>query len=245
MKRKPIFYVVKLNRKLVLLIGIILLLLLGKMIFRSSMVFNIFRYQRGETITVDPGHGGIDGGTGDREGLLEKNINLDIGLKLKKELLVEGFKVSMTRESDESLEGHSKIDGSRYRRDLDARRRIINESNSTTYVSIHVNSSPSSNAKGIKIYYYPGSAEGKRLAASIQQSVDTHVYDKYLKDDTRRAEILSEDYFILRETGVAGVLVEVGFITNPEEKKLLQNERYKRRVAYAIKKGIVEYLDSE
>lgn len=245
MKRKPIFYVIKLNRKVLLLVGIILFLLVGRFIFRNSMVFNIFRYQRDQVITIDPGHGGIDGGTGNKEGLLEKDINLDVGLKLKRELLVEGFKVVMTREKDESLEGYSNMQGSRYRRDLDARRSIINENNSTTYVSIHVNSSPSSKAKGIKIYYYPGSADGKMLADSIRQFVDIHVYDKYLKDDTLRAEILSEDYFILRETDVAGVLVEIGFITNPEESKLLQNEVYKRKVAHAIKKGIVGYLDSK
>lgn len=244
MKRKPVFYVIKLNRKLLLLVGVVLLLIIGRAIFRNSIVFNIFKYQKGETIVVDPGHGGIDGGTSDKTGLLEKDINLDVGLKLKKELLVEGFRVLMTREKDESLEERSKIDSSRYRRDLDARKTIINENNSTTYVSIHVNSSPSSKAKGIKIYYYPGSTEGEMLADSIRQSVDTYVYERYLKDDTFKAEIIPEDYFILRETEMAGVLVEIGFITNPEENKLLQNERYKRRVAYAIKKGIIEYLKS-
>lgn len=245
MKRKPGFYVIKLNKKLILLLGIVLLILIFRVFFRDTRVFNIFSRQWGKTIVVDPGHGGIDGGTSDKTGLLEKDINLEVGLKLKKELLVEGFKVIMTREKDQSLEDLSRIDGSRYRKDLDARKCIINENNSITYVSIHVNASTSSRARGIKIYYYPGSKDGQILADNIKRSVDEHVYEKYLREDTLKAETLAEDYFILRETDTCGVLVEIGFITNPDENKLLQNEKYQRKVAYAIKKGITEYLKSE
>lgn len=245
MRKRPKIYVIKLNRKILLLFSIIILSFLSIILFRSLRVSKIFSHKDGQKIVIDPGHGGIDGGTGDRQGLLEKDINLDTGLKLKKELLIEGFNVIMTREKDESLEGLSKINASRYRRDLDARKTIIEENEPLVFVSIHVNSSTSSRARGIKVYHFPNSDEGKALAESICRAVDINIYDKFLKDDGLRAEVLAEDYYILRETNYTGVLVEIGFITNLEENILLQDAKYKEKVAYAIKIGIMDYLKGE
>lgn len=230
---------------MLILLGLMIFLILSFIVFKGSKVSKIFKYQSNGTIVIDPGHGGIDGGTGDKEGLLEKDINLDVALKLKKELLVEGFKIVMTREKDQSLEEFSNINASRYRRDLDARKSIVNKNDPMVFVSIHVNSSKKTSAKGIKIYYYPTSSEGKELAENICKSVDINVYKKYLRDDTLKAEVLTEDYFILRETEFPGVLVEIGFITNQEENKLLQDEKYKTKVAFAIKKGILHYLSGQ
>lgn len=233
----------KLNKKALLLLSLVILIMIIGIFFKNSKVFRVFSHKNTKTIVIDPGHGGIDGGTGDKHGLLEKDINLDVGLKLKKELLVEGFNVIMTREKDESLERLSKIKASRYRRDLNARKTIIDENEPLVFVSIHVNSSKSSKARGIKIYYFPDSTEGKELAESISQSININLYEKHLKDHTLKAETLSEDYFILRETNYPGVLVEIGFITNPEDNRLLQDEKYKEKLAFAIKKGIMEYLE--
>ncbi|GFN35691.1 N-acetylmuramoyl-L-alanine amidase family protein [Tepidimicrobium xylanilyticum] len=243
MAGKPRIHVIKLNRKILLLIGFLLIIIIGIAIFRNQRVTRIFSYKLNQTIVLDPGHGGIDGGTGNPKDILEKDINLDIGIKLKKELIVEGFNVVMTRERDESLEHLSSINSSRYRRDLDARRNIINSNEPLIYISIHVNSSKSSSARGAKIYHFPGSEDGKELAEKIAHSIDLYLYDQYLKDDTIRAEVLSEDFFILRETEYTGVLLEVGFITNLEENRLLKDDEYKRKMAYAIKKGILEYLN--
>lgn len=245
MKRKPRVFIIKLNKKILLLFAIVILLIIGsKNIFSSLQVSKTLAHGKDmTTIVIDPGHGGIDGGTGDKSGLLEKDINLDVALKLKKELLVEGFNVIMTREKDESLEDFSSIDSSRYRKDLDARKTIINNSNPHVFVSIHVNSSNSESARGVQVYYYPDAIEGKILAENICSSVDRIVYDKYLQDSNLKAKYLSEDYFIIRETDFTGVLVEVGFISNIEDNKLLRDEEYKRKIAFAIKKGILEYLD--
>ena len=149
-------------------------------------------------IVVDPGHGGIDGGTGNKNDVLEKDVNLDIALKLKKELLIEGFKVVLTREQDVSLEGLSNIKASRYRRDLDARKNIINGNDPVAFVSIHCNTSTSTVAKGIKIYHYPDSIEGEKLAKCISEEVDEIIYREYLNEDNLRSEVLSEDFYILR-----------------------------------------------
>lgn len=245
MKRKPRIFIIKLNKKIILLFAIVILLIIGsRTIYGSLQVSKSLNHDKGmTTVVIDPGHGGIDGGTGNKSELLEKDINLDVGLKLKKELLVEGFNVIMTREKDESLEDISSIDSSRYRKDLDARKTIINNSNPDVFVSIHANSSNSDSARGVQVYYYPDAIEGKILAENICSSVDRIVYDKYLQDSNLKAKYLSEDYFIIRETDFTGVLVEVGFISNVEDNKLLRDEEYKRKIAFAIKKGILEYLD--
>ena len=241
MKNKNGVYIIRFNKKslLICIVFLSLIFLSFKSFWKSYKVFN---HENLKNIVIDPGHGGIDGGTGDEKDILEKDVNLDVALKLKKELLVEDYNIIMTREEDQSLEEFSNIKASRYRRDLDARKTIINENEPLVFVSIHVNASTGPKARGIKIYHFPDSIEGEILANNIKESVDEYVYDDFLKDENLRSEVLSEDYYILRETNFTGVLIEIGFITNPEENKLLKDKKYKEKVAYAIKKGILEYL---
>ncbi len=234
-------YLAKLNKQLLIVLSIVILLLIIKL--PNYRVLSIFNSINENTIVVDPGHGGIDGGAGKKNDILEKDINLQVSAKLKKELIVEGFQVIMTREEDVSLENFSNIKGSRYRRDLDARKTIINNNKPLAFISIHCNSSKKTSAKGIKVYYYPESIEGEKLAKSISQSIDENFYKAYMKEENLRTEILTEDFFILRETDYPGVLIEVGFLTNPEENKLLREDEYQRQIARAIKKGILKYLE--
>ncbi|NLY66643.1 MAG: N-acetylmuramoyl-L-alanine amidase [Tissierellia bacterium] len=234
-------YLAKLNKQLLIVLSIVILLLIIKL--PNYKVLSIFNSINENTIVVDPGHGGIDGGAGKKNDILEKDINLQVSAKLKKELIVEGFQVIMTREEDVSLENFSNIKGSRYRRDLDARKTIINNNKPLAFISIHCNSSKKTSAKGIKVYYYPESIEGEKLAKSISQSIDENFYKAYMKEENLRTEILTEDFFILRETDYPGVLIEVGFLTNPEENKLLREDEYQRQIARAIKKGILKYLE--
>jgi len=235
-------YLTKLNRKALTVSGAIILLILLINLHRYE-VLNIFSFMKENLIVIDAGHGGIDGGTGKKNDILEKDINLQVSKKLKKELIVEGFQVIMTREEDISLEDLSEISGSRYRRDLNARKSIINNNKPLVFVSIHCNSSKRSTAKGIKIYYYPESIEGEKLAKCISLSIDENFYKGYIKEENMKSEILTEDFFILRETEYPGVLIEVGFLTNPEENRLLRDDEYQRQIARAIKKGILKYLE--
>lgn len=244
MEKKPRVFIIKINKRIILLIGIVILLTISKNIYGSLQVTKILSQDNNiTTIVLDPGHGGVDGGTGKESDLLEKDINLDVALKLKKELLVEGFNVIMTREEDRSLEDLSNINSSRYKKDLDARKMIINNSRPDVFVSIHANYSTAGSARGVQVYYYPDSIEGEILAENICNSVDETIYDKYLKEGNLRTKILSEDFFIIREADYTGVLVEVGFLSNAEDLELLRDEEYQRKLAFAIKKGILEYLE--
>ncbi|EOD01529.1 N-acetylmuramoyl-L-alanine amidase family protein [Caldisalinibacter kiritimatiensis] len=229
-----------------------MILLIFSVIFIITTIF--FKYHkcyqgvfnakfRNGTVVIDPGHGGIDGGAHYKEYLLEKNINLDVALRLKNFLLKQRTRVIMTRDKDVSLEDKSTINDTRYKRDLDARKKIINTNNPDVFVSIHVNANSfSSKARGVVIYYYPGSIEGERLAEEISKAIDCIVYEKYLKYEEIRSKIVAEDYYITRETKVPGVIVEMGFITNPCDRKLFQNNTYKQKIAEAIGWGIMNYL---
>ncbi|MCR2044264.1 N-acetylmuramoyl-L-alanine amidase [Anaerosalibacter massiliensis] len=242
-KKRARIYVIKLNKKIISLILIIILAIIIIAFFNGFNSTEIFKHSSGEKIIIDPGHGGIDGGTGDKGGLLEKDVNLDVALYLKEELMKDGFNVIMTREEDESLEDFSSINASRYRRDLNARKSIINKNKPKAFVSIHVNSSKKTTARGVQVYYYPGSNESQELARNICKSIDINVYEKFLKSGELKVKVLPEDYFILRETECTGVLVEIGFITNPEDNALLKNDKYKRKIAYSIKEGVKMWLE--
>lgn len=205
----------------------------------DSKLLNVFAQKSMGNISIDPGHGGVDGGAMDNQGLMEKDINLDISLDLKRQLESDGFDIVMTREEDKSLEDLSDANRSRYIRDIYARTDILKESKPDAFASIHVNSNEDPSIRGIRVYYYPKSEEGKELAESICKSMNCN---RFLKRTTIEATALPENYHLLREVEYAGVLVETGFITNKEDNKLLRDERYKKELSYAIKDGITEYL---
>ncbi|MCT4620035.1 MAG: N-acetylmuramoyl-L-alanine amidase [Marinisporobacter sp.] len=242
MIKKNIFIIIKINKKM-LVTGILFMIMVSIFsIWKEVPLKAVFHHSIHRKIVIDPGHGGIDGGTGEDFGLLEKNINLKVSLKLKKYLMDKKFKVIMTRDKDSSLEKKSHIKASRYLKDLDARKNIINN-NGDIFVSIHVDAHPESiKTRGVKIYYYPASMEGKKLAQSICGSVNNRIYKKSLKTNNVQASIAPEDFYVLRETQIPGVLIEIGFITNPQDRQLLRSEKYKIKIAQAICEGIFNYL---
>lgn len=246
MSGKVYLLIIRFNKKVIFSISILALLVLFMVMYCSSrnavFVFNPGNLS-GKTIVIDPGHGGIDGGTHDGRGFLEKDINLEVALKVKSYLKASNAKVIMTREKDVSLENKSNLNSSRYRRDLNARKSIVNNNNTDVFVSIHVNANPRDRSdRGAIVFYYPNAEESKKLAQSIAGSINNMVYKEYLNLSSINTPVYPRNLYILRETKTTGVLVEIGFITNPQDKKLLQDEEYKKRMAIAICNGVIEYL---
>jgi N-acetylmuramoyl-L-alanine amidase len=244
--KKDLLILVKINKNtLIQFIIIVLLLIIFFLIYigHTKKSIEVYNIRINETVVIDPGHGGIDGGTHYNERLLEKDINLDVSLKLREILENNNINVIMTRDKDVSLENKCNINASRYRRDLTARKNIVNKNNTSLFVSIHVNANCyDSDARGVIIYYYPGSEKGKLLAENIGYAIDKIVYREYLNYKNIESKAVAEDYFILRETKAPGVIVEMGFITNPYDRRLLENDGYRRKIAEGIYKGIIEYL---
>lgn len=188
-----------------------------------------------KTIVIDPGHGGIDPGAVGSGGVEEKEIVLQVSKRLEQLLKQAGAKVLLTRESDIDL--GTPGSGSllkRKREDLSKRVALANDNDASVFLSIHVNAFPSSRWRGAQTFYQKKDEDSKKLAESIQSELI-----KIMKNTTRAAK--ASDFYTTRHTKMAGVIIEIGFISNPSEANLLNKPAYQRKLAYAIYSGLVKY----
>ncbi|OKL35891.1 N-acetylmuramoyl-L-alanine amidase CwlD [Domibacillus mangrovi] len=203
-------------------------------------VFNTWKLPlTGLTIMIDPGHGGIDGGAGD-VGALEKDIALSVSEKLRDYLNGQGAVVLMTREEDKDLAGEeTKSVRTRKTEDLQQRSRLINESQADLFISIHLNAIPSERWRGSQTFYASHLPENKKIATSIQRELTVNLENT----DRKPAEI--GHVYILKEATIPGALVEIGFLSNREERLLLLNEEYQDKTAASVSRGILRYFESQ
>ncbi|HHW12010.1 MAG TPA: cell wall hydrolase [Firmicutes bacterium] len=186
------------------------------------------------TVVIDPGHGGIDGGTQDRAGHLEKDINLAIAHKIRAQLVQCGINVVMTREDDIELAPYQPGRSGRHRRDLTARIERARNAKALFLVSIHCDWSTAAERRGMVAFYYYRNPVGKTLASSIQEELN--------KIQPRPQKAVPGKYFLLEQPGINGVIVEVGFLSNPEEAALLRQPDYQEKIALAIARGILRAI---
>jgi len=217
----------------------VLLFLVPYLIHLVNVQSNPFADPRSGIIVIDPGHGGIDGGT-NKDGVLEKEANLAISKKLKRFLEAEGYKVVMTREEDISLDKLDTSGSSRHERDLKARVNIINSSNAQLFLSIHVNCNfrkPSTN--GAIVFYSNKFQQNEKLAYCIQRSLN----DMIINDKKRTVhDPQLGEYSLLVYSEVPGVIVETAFMSNTEERQLLTKDEFREQLALAIADGVECYL---
>lgn len=190
------------------------------------------------TIVLDPGHGGDDPGMIGASGINEKKLNLVYAKKLQALLEAEGYRVVLTRETEEGLydadAAHKKA------QDMQRRIAIIAQEAPLITVSIHQNSYQDPAVSGPQVFYYEHSAEGEKLAKSIQDSMNSE-----LSEARPRVEKSNASYYILKRSQGTTVIVECGFLSNPEEETRLQEEAYQDRVCEAVCEGILQYLDED
>lgn len=185
-------------------------------------------------ILIDPGHGGIDGGAKSKNGTIEKDINLFISTKLKKELENVGYLVYMTREEDSQLDS-KKI------KDLNARCQMKKDTKCDVFISIHQNMFPQANCFGAQVWY-ASNDNSKILAENIQDSLKETIDDR----NKRIPKASKEQYRILRD-GYEGacVLVECGFLSNHEEEQKLKSDEHQDKVVKGIIKGVNRYFENK
>ncbi len=189
-------------------------------------------------VWIDPGHGGADPGKVGVGDVLEKDINLQMAMKLKDELEMRDIEVMMTRTEDKDLAEEGA--GSRKVSDLNNRCKMMNESDATLTICVHQNSFTDSGVKGAQVFYCSGSEDGKKVAQLIQDTIKGNV------DPENNREIKENDsYYMLKNTGIPVVIVECGFLSNPEETALLVDEEYQHRMAEAIAEGVLKYFDGQ
>ena len=189
-------------------------------------------------IVVDAGHGGRDAGKVGVNDALEKDINLSLALKLKAALEKEEIEVVLTRDPDIGL--YSEDSTNKKAEDMQNRCKIITDANPVFTVSLHQNSYTSPEVRGAQVFYYGQSKEGKELADIIQSSLIANV----APENTRTAKA-NESYYLLKKTPTPTVIVECGFLSNPEEADLLLTEDYQDKLIEAIRLGIMEYLEKK
>ncbi|MEH7548426.1 MULTISPECIES: N-acetylmuramoyl-L-alanine amidase CwlD [Bacillaceae] len=193
----------------------------------------------GKIILLDAGHGGPDGGAGTGE-TLEKDIALEITKNVRDYLQQQGALVIMTREKDEDLADPDTRGYSRRKvEDLKKRLKMINKTDIDLFVSIHLNAIPSSRWSGAQTFYAPHHKENARAAKFIQEELRRN-----LENTERKAKPINQVY-ILKNAKKPGVLVEVGFLSNPREKALLKKESYQEKVSASINNGILRYFTNE
>lgn len=187
-----------------------------------------------EVVVIDPGHGGFDPGKVGVNQSLEKDINLAISKKLSDILASNGYTVYMTRTEDVALcQGDER---SKKLADMKNRVAMIEKKAPSLVVSIHQNSF-SAGTRGAQVFYHTKSEEGKRLAGILQQTIREAV-----GDDNHRVEKANNSYYMLRKVSCPLVIVECGFLSNPEEEALLQDEKYQKKMAQGIAQGIENFL---
>lgn len=186
-------------------------------------------------VVIDAGHGGIDPGKVGVAGTLEKDINLAIAAKVKRNLEHQGITVIVTRDGDYGL--YSEGSSQKKREDMRERMRIINNSGAVLAVSIHQNSFTNSKYSGAQVFYNNNSSESSILARCIQQSLI-----EYVDNTNTRQEKANGDYYLLKNAQIPIVIAECGFLSNASEEKKLNLDEYQEKLAWAIHMGIMKFM---
>jgi len=213
--------------KLIIIISIFISIFSISKVYAQILDYTLL----GKTIYIDPGHGGIDSGT-TYKNIYEKDINLIMSKKIESYLISKGANVYLTREIDTDL---STTKTNKKRSDLTNRAKLINESNANMYVSIHLNYITSSKWQGLQIFYNNKNEENKIIATNLT---------KYLKEKSSniREPKQVNTYYMYKQITIPGVLIELGFLSNPNDRYRLTKEEYQDKLASYISEAIEKYF---
>ena len=187
------------------------------------------------TVVLDAGHGGVDPGKVGVNGCIESEINLEIVKKMASYLEGEGIDVVLTRTDENGL--YDENASNKKKSDMNKRCEMIEEIHPDLLISIHQNSYHSPSVHGAQVFYYDRSEEGKKLAETVQNSLVTSL----VTEGKGRVAKANDSYYILLNVKCPAIIVECGFLSNPDEAKLLESDEYQEKVAKAIAEGIIKY----
>lgn len=189
-------------------------------------------------VVLDAGHGGMDGGCISVDGTAEKGINLDIALTERELLNIMGFDVKMTREDDRSIYDEG-IEGLSKQKQSDMKNRLaMFDSSKNIAISIHQNQFTDSRFSGAQMFYSRRNSEGERLAGAMQKQFVSLLQP----DNERETKPVDDELYLLDKTDTPAVMIECGFLSNPEEAAKLETEEYRREVSFTIMTGVLEFI---
>lgn len=224
-------------KKMILFAGALAVIVCGYLMNKGVISVSVPAHKSDGTykVVIDAGHGGSDPGKVGVNQTEEKEINLQIAMQLKELLEQEDIEVVMTREEDGGL--YSEKATNKKLEDMRARCKLMEEEDPDLVVSIHQNSYTDSSVRGAQVFYYGQSAEGKKAAECIQNALN----ERLDKAHSRECKA-NESYYILKKTVKPAVIVECGFLSNPEEEALLNTPEYQKKIVWAIHFGVMQYL---
>lgn len=232
------------NSRLIIIFSILFLIILSAMLYFTFMANSsadgvMTKPVLKQTVIIDAGHGGDDGGAIGIDGTVEKDINLDIALKLEKLLKFYGFDVIMTRTED-IMTCDDGLDSLRKRKVSDIHNRfdVLEKNPDAVFISIHQNKFEDNSQHGTQVFYSGNNDESKLLAESIQNSIVSVLQP----DNSRVVKKSGSGIYLLYHAKLPAVLVECGFISNPAEVKRLNDEKYRMKIAILIADGLIKYL---
>ncbi|GAB6153477.1 N-acetylmuramoyl-L-alanine amidase [Desulfosporosinus burensis] len=188
-------------------------------------------------VMLDPGHGGYDPGAVSSQGVYEKEINLQIAHKVKEMLRPSGIVVFLTREEDSDYVPNG-VTGKTSKKKIDLNHRIdmANQEKANVFVSLHVNATAKGQNSGAETFYHYKSESGKRLAELIQQEL--------IKISGMNRRVAKPgDFYVIKNTKMPAVIVEVGYLSSTKEQTKLQQTWYQEQLSRAIAKGISNYFE--
>ena len=226
--------IIKLNKKSLLIVCLSFAIATAIMI--SVRTVPTISLSKPYTVVVDAGHGEPDGGAVGVNGTIEKDINLQNSLKLQEILESRGVRVIMTREDDNSIcDKSAKTLHEKKVSDMHNRLEIINTSGADLFVSIHMNSFSDPSSGGLHVFYSRNHPEAEETASLIQDAMSELTGAK-----THAVKVASDTLYLMKNTVPPAILIECGFISNPEEERLLNDEKYQSKIAFSIANAMIK-----
>ena len=225
--------IIKLKKKSVALVCLSFAAAIAVMI--SLRAVPTISFNKPYTVVVDAGHGEPDGGAVGINGTIEKDINLQIALKLREVLENRGVRVIMTRTDDNSIcDNSARTLHEKKVSDMHNRLEIINTSGADLFLSIHINSFSDPKSGGLHVFYSRNHPEAEETATLIQESIAELTGAK-----THAVKTASDTLFLMKNPIPPAILIECGFISNPEEEKLLNDDNYQSKIAFSIANAVI------
>lgn len=192
--------------------------------------------ERNHTIIIDAGHGGEDGGATSCSGKLESSFNLEIALKLNDLMHLLGYNTCMIRTTDRSVYTQGDTIAAKKVSDLKQRVKTVNETEDALLISIHQNTFQESRYSGAQVFYGP-EGQSWELAQKLQS-----VFTETVNPGSSRKSKKADGIYLMQHINCTGILVECGFLSNPEEEALLRTAAYQRKICCVIGTTVAQFL---
>lgn len=220
-----------------IVISLTALLLCGLFSFLDSRNRPVWSDAAFPTVVIDAGHGGSDGGASSESGIHEKDLNLYVALSVGNMLSSSGCNVVYTRTDDEMLSlGDG---GSKKMQDLKKRVMIAEAEDDAIFISIHMNKFSSPKYSGLQVFYSKKNSQSETIARTVQRKTK----ELLQADNNREIKAAGSNIYILDNISVPAILIECGFLSNPDECSKLSTEKYKQEIASVIYCSVIEYLE--